>query len=141
MQKARSRRAFLVAAGATATASLSGCLGVFERDAFDIGMTASAFTPRTFSVPVGTTVVWRNTSTRSHTVTAYEATLPEGATFFATGGYDSEAAAREAWDSENAGALINGQTFEHTFEIPGEYGYVCIPHETGGMVGTIEVTE
>jgi len=141
MQQGLDRRRFLAVGGATATVGLTGCLGVFQRDPYDIGMTAAAFNPTTYSVSVGTTVVWRNTSTRSHTVTAYEATLPDGAAFFATGGYETEAAAREAWESENAGGLINGETFEHTFEIPGEYPYVCIPHETGGMVGTIEVTE
>jgi len=141
MQEARSRRAFLAAAGTTATAGLAGCLGLFEPDDYDIGMTASAFAPETLTVPAGTTVVWKNTSVRAHTVTAYEGTLPEEAVFFATGGYETEAAAREAWQHSGEGVIETNETFEHTFEIPGEYGYVCLPHETGGMVGTIEVSE
>jgi len=141
MQEARSRRAFLAAAGTTATVGLTGCLGLFEPDDYDIGMTAVAFRPETLTVSTGSTVVWKNTSSRAHTVTAYEGTLPEGTAFFATGGYDSEAAAREAWQSEGEGIVSTGETFSHTFEVPGEYGYVCLPHETSGMVGTIEVTE
>jgi plastocyanin len=141
MQEAVSRRSFLAAIGSTATAGLTGCLGVFEREAFDIGMTATAFDPTTLSVPAGTTVVWKNTSVRLHTVTAYEGMLPDGAAFFATGGYESESAAREAWNSDNEGAIDTDQTFEYTFEIPGDYHYLCIPHEKGGMVGTIQVTE
>ncbi|MFW5978080.1 MAG: cupredoxin domain-containing protein [Halohasta sp.] len=141
MQEARSRRKFLAVAGTTATAGLAGCLGLFEPSDYDIGMTAAAFTPETLTVSAGTTVVWQNTSSRGHTVTAYEDTLPEGASFFATGGYETEAEARDAWQSEGDGAIDTNETFEHTFEIPGEYGYVCLPHETGGMIGTIEVTE
>jgi plastocyanin len=142
MQEAVPRRSFLAAVGSTATAGLTGCLGLFEREPFDIGMTATAFNPPTFSVPVGTTVVWKNTSTRGHTVTAYEGSLPEGADFFASGGYESETAAREAWESDGEGIIATTSgTFEHTFEIPGDYPYVCLPHEKGGMVGTIQVTE
>jgi plastocyanin len=141
MQGPRSRREFLAVAGTTATAGLAGCLGLFEPNDYDIGMTAVAFTPETITVPAGTTVVWRNTSSRGHTVTAYEGSVPDGAEFFATGGYESEAAAREACESEGNGIVGTSGTFEHTFEIPGDYPYVCLPHETGGMIGTIEVTE
>ncbi|WP_224332431.1 plastocyanin/azurin family copper-binding protein [Haloprofundus halobius] len=34
-----------------------------------------------------------------------------------------------------------GHTYEHTFEEEAEYEYVCEPHESAGMVGTIEVVE
>ncbi|WP_101296379.1 plastocyanin/azurin family copper-binding protein [Halegenticoccus soli] len=34
-----------------------------------------------------------------------------------------------------------GFEFEHTFEEVAEYEYVCEPHESAGMVGTIIVTE
>lgn len=141
MQQPSDRRRFLAGVGTTATVGLAGCLGLFESDEFDIGMTAAAFSPQTLTVPVGTTVVWKNTSSRSHTVTAYEQPLPEGATFFATGGYETEAAAREAWDTKGEGIITTNETFEYTFEIAGDYPYVCLPHEKSGMVGTIEVTE
>ena len=34
-----------------------------------------------------------------------------------------------------------GFEHEHTFETPGEYEYVCEPHEAQGMVGSITVEE
>ena len=135
------RRRFIAAAGSGVTLSVVGCLGLSagEED-WDVGMTAQAFRPYEVTTTVGEEVVWQNTSSRDHTVTAYEDTLPEGATYFATGGFESEAAAREAWDGSN-GAISNGQRFAHTFEVPGEYSYFCIPHEKAGMVGTVIVEE
>lgn len=141
MPQSPDRRRFLAAVGTTATTGLAGCLGLFTSDAYDIGMTAVAFRPATVTVPVGSTVVWKNTSSRSHTVTAYEGSLPDGAAFFATGGYDGETAAREAWNSEGEGIITTNETFEHTFETPGDYRYVCLPHETSAMVGTIKVRD
>jgi plastocyanin len=34
-----------------------------------------------------------------------------------------------------------GTTHRHTFEAPGTYEYVCQPHQTSGMVGTVTVTD
>lgn len=139
------RRRFLASAGAAATAGvplLAGCLGATGSDAaYDVGMTAEAFVEAEYTVSPGETVVWRNNSTRTHSVTAYEAALPEGASFFATGGYDDEQAARDAWWSERGGALENGEEFSVTFEEPGQYDYFCIPHEEAAMLGTIYVEE
>ncbi|WP_053948063.1 cupredoxin domain-containing protein [Halolamina sediminis] len=137
------RRRYLAAAGAAAAASLGGCLGLTrgENTEFDVGMRPSSFDPPTVTVAVGEEVVWENTGTRDHTVTAYEASLPDGAEFFATGGYESEDAARQAWSNGTQGALSNGDQFTHTFEIPGEYDYFCIPHESGGMVGRVIVED
>ena len=137
------RRHYLVAAGTAAAASLGGCLGLTrgEDTSFDVGMRPSSFDPPTITVAVGEEVVWENTGTRDHTVTAYEETLPDGAAFFATGGYESEDAAREAWSNGTRGALSNGEQFSYTFEIPGEYDYFCIPHESGGMIGKVVVEE
>lgn len=133
------RRAFL----ATGAAALSGgCLGVLAGDDdYDIGMASQAFEPETIEVSVGTEVVWRNTNSRAHTVTAYESALPEGADFFATGGFESEDAAREAWRDDGSGNIYGGETFSYTVEVPGTYDYFCIPHESGGMVGRIEAVE
>ncbi|WP_435115845.1 cupredoxin domain-containing protein [Halolamina sp. C58] len=137
------RRRYLVAAGAAAAASLGGCLGLTrdENTEFDVGMRPTSFDPPTITVARGETVVWENTGTRDHTVTAYEASLPDGAAFFASGGYESEAAAREAWTNSTGGGLSNGDQFSYTFEIPGEYDYFCIPHESGGMVGRVVVED
>ncbi|WP_224447155.1 plastocyanin/azurin family copper-binding protein [Haloprofundus salilacus] len=134
------RRAFLAAVGAAGVTALAGCGGASgQGDSYDVGMTATAFDPPEITVSAGEEVVWQNTSTRDHTVTAYENSIPEEAAYFASGGYESEQAARDAWRNEFEGAITNGETFSHTFEVPGRYEYVCIPHETGGMVGTIVV--
>jgi plastocyanin len=91
---------------------------------------ALRFEPATLTVPRGATVTWRNTSQVAHTVTddpskaanAADAQLPQGA---------------QPWDSGN---LTAGQTFSHTFDVPGTYKYFCQPHEAAGMVATIVVT-
>lgn len=149
------RRRFLARAGGAATVAstipLSGCLGSLGggpgngedggEDAYDVGMTATTFRPQEVTVAVGETVTWRNTSARTHTVTAYEDAIPEAAEYFATGGYDDEETAREEWWRDRGGALENADEFTHTFEIPGRYDYVCIPHEQGGMIGAVIVEE
>ena len=136
------RRRFLAGLGTGAAVALSGCAaaGSSGGDDYDVGMTAVAFRPSELTVSVGETVVWDNTSSRAHSVTAYESGIPEDADYFASGGYDSEAAAREAWTNLD-GAITSGDTYEHTFEVPGNYDYFCIPHERGGMVGRIVVEE
>lgn len=138
------RRAFLRTAGPALAVGIAGCSNSSATDAeteYDIGMSAAAFRPETLQVAPGTTVRWRNTNKQGHSVTAYEDGLPEGAAYFASGGFDSEQQAREAWGSSTGGTLFEGQTFEHTFEVSGEYPYFCIPHERAGMVGTIVVTD
>lgn len=32
-----------------------------------------------------------------------------------------------------------GSTYRHTFEVTGDYSYVCVPHASSGMVGNITV--
>jgi len=139
------RRAYLAAVGSATAAGLSGCtvLG-FGSDGggdYDIGMSANAFRPDTYEVSVGDTVVWQNTSSRGHSVTAYEDAIPEDAAYFASGGYESQSEAEDAWTDSTGGNIQRGETFEYTFEVAGEYGYYCIPHESMGMDGTIVVTE
>jgi plastocyanin len=88
------------------------------------------FEPASLTVTRGTTVTWRNTGQVVHTVTddpakaanPVDAQLPSGA---------------QPWDSGN---LNPGQTFSHTFDVPGTYKYFCQPHEAAGMLGTINVT-
>lgn len=145
MTDGRSRRSLLAAGGAT-LAGLAGCLGVgsagSEPDGdYDVGMTAIDFVPERLEVQPGTEVVWRNTNSRTHTVTAYEEPLPEGATYFASGGFDSQAAAEEGYNNRLDGGLVTRQEFSHVFEEPGEYPYFCIPHRYAEMVGVVVVTE
>lgn len=143
------RRAYLAAVGTAASAGLVGCLSVLRvsedepcgGDDCHIGMTRNEFLPAEYEATVGETVVWKNTSGADHTITASENSVPDGAAYFATGDYESEVAAREAWEDSRGGRLGTRETFEHTFEVPGTYHYVCIPHERGGMAGTVVVTE
>lgn len=135
------RRTFLATGAVTAVA---GCLGTGADDSasgdWDVGMSARRFTPSQIEVDVGTTVTWRNTSRGPHSVTAYEDEIPESAAFFASGGFGDESAARDGW-MESEGAIQPEETYEHTFEVPGEYRYFCIPHEPSGMTGTVRVVE
>ena len=136
------RRAFLVTAGAAVVVPVAGCTsGGLSEEEFDVGMSQNAYLPDTVEVSVGETLVWGNNGSRKHTVTAYESGLPEGAAFFASGGYDSTKAAREEWKSGGGGNIAPGETYEHTFETAGEHRYFCIPHERDGMVGTVVVGE
>ncbi|MFB6228082.1 MAG: plastocyanin/azurin family copper-binding protein [Halobacteriales archaeon] len=136
------RRSFLATAAAT-TVGLAGCTNVFGSNLpdFDIGMQASAFVPREISASPGETVIWGNNNDRPHTVTAYEGAIPESAEFFASGGFDSEKAARDGYNTDLSGVIDPGNVYEHTFEVVGTYNYFCIPHEKGNMIGTVTVEE
>jgi len=87
------------------------------------------FDPETLRVRVGQTVAWRNTSSVPHTVTADPAavrdpgqvSLPDGA---------------EPFDS---GFIFPDEVFRHTFRVPGEYMYICVPHDMAPMIGRIVV--
>lgn len=121
---------------------IAGCTGIPGlADDFDVGMTPNAFEPHDITVEVGDTVVWLNNGSRAHTVTAYELSLPASAAFFASGGYETEDIAREAWNQREGGNIVTGQRYTHTFDTPGQYPYFCVPHESHGMVGTVVVEE
>jgi Plastocyanin len=136
------RRTLLSVAGAGLSASLAGCAGTGTDTAgeFDVGMTARRFEPARIDVAPGTTVVWRNTSAVAHTVTAREEQIPDGAAFFASGGYETQSDAEQAW-GERGGAMDESESFAHEFTVPGEYTYYCVPHEAAGMAGVVTVSE
>jgi plastocyanin len=96
------------------------------------------YAPKKIRVSAGTTVTWENTGNIGHTVTAYEDEIPDGATYFASGGFDSLQAAKDGY-SDGEGNIPAGESYEHTFETKGTYKYYCIPHEMNGMVGYVEV--
>lgn len=79
----------------------------------NIGMAGSVFNPSSRTVIVGTTVTWVNNDVTSHTVTSNTMGL-----------FDS-------------GTLTPNQTFSHTFNSTGIFGYHCNFH--GPMTGTITV--
>ncbi|MDZ7702084.1 MAG: plastocyanin/azurin family copper-binding protein [Halobacteriales archaeon] len=136
------RRRFLAAAAAGTMGGLAGCGlggGATPSGDYDVGMGASVFKPRDLTVSVGDTVRWKNTNSRAHTVTAYGTQRPEGADYWATGDYETEEAARDGFYGSFGGAISSDQVFEHTFEVPGDHHYFCIPHERAGMVGVVVV--
>lgn len=74
-------------------------------------------------------MLWKNVSLETHTVTddpraarlPDDAILPENARPF------------------DSGPLGLGDTFAHTFDVPGVYRYFCLLHEAEHMVGTVIV--
>jgi len=79
-----------------------------------IDISNNAFSPSSLTVPVGSTVTWKNDDPYAHTVT-----------MSGKGGFDS-------------GNLNSGKTFSNTFSKAGTYTYVCSIHPS--MTGTITVT-
>jgi plastocyanin len=101
---------------------------------------AVAFDPAELTVSVGDTVAFEWAAGEAHNVVARESELPDGATYWASGGFDSEEAAVEGWEN-GEGAVTEGTAYVHTFETAGEHPYYCVPHEAAGMEGTIVVEE
>ncbi|MCF2208574.1 MULTISPECIES: cupredoxin domain-containing protein [Halobacterium] len=147
------RRAFLAGGTTLSVGVLAGCIGPsVSKSDYDIGMVSNGFVPQepvededmaTHQLTAGDTVTWANTGSRNHTVTAYGSGLPEGASYFASGGFDTEPDARRAWQDnvEGGGNISPGATYEVTLTVPGEYYYFCIPHEGAGMRGKLVVDD
>jgi plastocyanin len=95
------------------------------------------FDPDELTIAPGDTVRWVNVGGIGHSVTAYEEEIPADATFFASGGLDSEAAARRSYPQQ--GDVAGGEEYSHTFDVEGDYEYFCIPHEAVGMVASVSV--
>jgi plastocyanin len=126
-------------------ASLAGCSGDGGSGGGQptVEMTDSlVFDPEEITVSVDETVIWENVGGVAHSVTAYEDDIPDGAEYFASGGYDSEEAARSGYSAADpeSGAIQGGESYQHTFEVAGTYEYFCIPHEST-MTGTVRVEE
>ncbi|MEF8856087.1 MAG: DUF5059 domain-containing protein [Haloplanus sp.] len=105
-----------------------------------VDMQAVAFEPAELTVSVGDKVAWKHAAGEPHSVSADGDGIPDGATYWASGGFESEAAARTGWE-ESQGYVAAGQSYVHTFETAGEHAYFCIPHEAAGMEGVIVVEE
>jgi len=99
---------------------------------------AVSFDPAELTIETGDTVAWEHVGGEPHSVTAYEDEIPEDATYWASGDFESQQAADEGCDN-GQGAVQSGQSYVRTFETTGEHAYFCIPHEAAGMTGTIIV--
>ncbi len=90
------------------------------------------FMPADITVPAGTTVRWTNGEAISHTVTSGAwGEVNEDS------GLRGTQTADGMFDHALAPMGSEGDTFEFTFDEPGEYQYYCEPHL--GMFGTITV--
>jgi plastocyanin len=121
-------------AGETTTEAGGGAGG--DVAVVDVGPSGQyfRFVPERVEIPVGGTVRWEFKSA-GHNVScrpevARQVSLPEGAEPFSS--YP---------EGESFRIVSEGETYEHTFETPGEYTYVCVPHVGEGMIGTVVVTE
>ncbi|WP_232687872.1 plastocyanin/azurin family copper-binding protein [Halobacterium zhouii] len=79
------------------------------------------FSPETAYVKPGTTVKWVWKS-NGHNVKP--TSTPDGA----------------SWKGHPE-IVDSGTTYEHTFEKKGTYEYICVPHESMGMTGSVKVTD
>lgn len=83
------------------------------------------FMPETITVPVGTTVTWRNGETIGHTITSGAFGDVNEAT-----GLRGTQTADDMFRHALAPMGQEGDTFSFTFDEPGEYPYFCEPHLT-----------
>ena len=131
----RTRRRVLASTGALTLTALAGCgdVGLSGGDTDDEQVDRTGETtvdvlvgagngfeydPAHIRIDTGTTVVWEWTGDGGgHDV--YEIT--------------------EAFESELTAEA--GFTFEHTFDEPGTFEYVCTPHQSQGMDGVVDVIE
>jgi plastocyanin len=74
------------------------------------------FVPQTVSVKVGDVVEWKNVGTVLHSVT-----------------FQSDQQISDA-------TLGRGQSFEVKFTQAGSFAYVCVYHQSLGMIGTVDVS-
>lgn len=141
-----SRRRLLAGLSSLGTLAVAGCSGgsPSENDSPTASESASgatvevgpggsySFDPEEVTIGVGETVTW-SFATGGHNVSARpedysEVSLPEGADPFAS------------FDGDDPYSYNDpGSTFSHTFETPGEYVYVCVPHAATGMIGRVVV--
>ena len=131
------RRAFLGAIAA-ATTGFTGCGSAGPNTAEGADIIAGpnsrlVFEPVELTATTGQTITWLFDSI-GHNVSAIPAhsdvvSLPTGAEPFSS------------YESAKHRTVGRGETFSHRFEVPGTYEYVCIPHESAGMVGMIQVDE
>jgi plastocyanin len=87
------------------------------------------FDPAELTVKAGDTVTWKNTGSMPHTTTCDPSKALDKNHIKQPDGGDT-------WDS---GILNGGQSYSHTFVVPGDYQYICIPHEAANMIGKVTV--
>ncbi len=98
---------------------------------FEVGMDAISFAPETIQIRAGNAIRWTNDSPLFHTVTTDPELVQNPGTILLP----------EGVEPFHSGDLLPGESYTRVFETPGEYVYVCVPHEAAGMLGRIIVTD
>lgn len=102
--------------------------------AVTVKMTAQLrFDPPVVKIKVGQAVTWINDSPLPHTATGDPAQNPVNKS---NPEYVQLPQNATPWGSK---LLNQGEQYSHTFTVPGEYKYICIPHVLSGMRGVILV--
>ena len=99
------------------------------RPAVVVQMDGEEYEPSKITISAGQTVKWKNNTGDPHTVTV----VPEKALVPADVALPKNA---QPFDS---GTIPAGNSFAHTFTVPGTYRYYCTLHEGNGMVGEVTV--
>lgn len=89
------------------------------------------FEPASLTVPVGSTVVWENLSTRRHAISTDPARFDR----------DVGVVVPDGVDPFTSIDLVTGQTWKRALTEPGTYVYACPYHADVGMIGMILVEE
>jgi nitrite reductase (NO-forming) len=95
---------------------------IITEGAWDVANADVAYSPKSLEVAVGTTVTWVSQDSVLHTVTSGSSNGTSGTP---DGLFDS-------------GDMLEGDTFEYTFDDAGTFEYYCVPHPW--MVGTVTVS-
>jgi plastocyanin len=87
------------------------------------------FVPESVTINAGQTVRWNNTSLIWHTVTFDPSKAKD----------ETHVALPKGVEPFDSGKINSNGNFWHTFTEPGIYHYICLPHESKGMAGTVVV--
>lgn len=111
--------------------ALSGCLDILGDDGpshdetgdIEIEVGDYYFEPYELEIEVGETVKWVFTEP-GHSVSC----VPNHSDLVSL---PADAEPFSSYEGDNLGTTVpEGETFSHTFEVTGEYTYVCIPHQS-----------
>jgi plastocyanin len=88
-----------------------------------------SFLPSKVTIKTGDTVKWENVGNSMHHATDDKSIVIK----------TDDVAAPTNEPIFDSGFMRPGESFSHTFTAPGVYRYVCVAHETSGMIGEIIV--
>lgn len=133
MSQVISRRMLVRGGGAAiavlATGGLAACGGGKAKGATVEMTNEMVFKPVSVTIKTGETITWKNRGSMVHTVTA-DPTLPRDPALVEL---------PDGAEPFNSGNIAEDGEWSQTFDVPGRYRYLCLPHELVGMTGEIVV--